>query len=285
MSSPPPRPGPIGVVIAAHDEANVIGGCLDALLADAGTDAGVELDVVVVANGCTDDTARVAAARPGVRVVELAEAGKAGALNAGDAVVRGFPRFYLDADVVLGPGALRAMAAALTAPVDPPLAVTPRREMVTTGRPLLVRAYYAINTRLPIFADALFGRGVLGVSAAGRERFDRFPAEIADDLFLDSRFASAEKREVSAVASLVQTPRTLRDLVRTLARVRAGNAMLRASHAGIRPSVPSSWLRDVVLPRPWLAPAAVVYVAVTLAAALRARRHPRGAWGRDASTR
>ncbi|MFF3854053.1 glycosyltransferase [Micromonospora sp. NPDC002575] len=285
MSSPLPRPGPIGVVIAAHDEANVIGGCLDALLADAGVDAGVELDIVVVANGCTDDTARVAAARPGVRVVELAEAGKAGALNAGDAVVRGFPRFYLDADVVLGPGALRAMAAALTAPVDPPLAVTPRREMVTAGRPLLVRAYYAINTRLPIFADALFGRGVLGVSAAGRERFDRFPAEIADDLFLDSRFASAEKREVSAVASVVQTPRTLRDLVRTLARVRAGNAMLRASHPGIRPSAPSSWLRDVVLPRPWLAPAAVVYVAVTLAAALRARRHPRGAWGRDASTR
>ncbi|MDI5941629.1 glycosyltransferase, partial [Micromonospora sp. DH15] len=86
-------------MIAAHDEANVIGGCLDALLADADTDAGVELDVVVVANGCTDDTARVAAARPGVRVVELAEAGKAHALNAGDAVVRGFPRFYLDAAV------------------------------------------------------------------------------------------------------------------------------------------------------------------------------------------
>src|SRR6185312_1201240 len=54
----------ISVVIAAHNEARVIGGCLDALLADAGPD---DLDIVVVANGCTDDTAAVAARRPEVR--------------------------------------------------------------------------------------------------------------------------------------------------------------------------------------------------------------------------
>ncbi|MFG1887593.1 glycosyltransferase family 2 protein [Micromonospora sp. NPDC049051] len=272
----------ISVVMAAHNEARVIGGCLDALLADA---APGELDIVVVANGCTDDTARVAASRPGVRVIEVAQAGKSNALNVGDSAARGFPRIYLDADVVLSPGALREMAAVLSADGTPPLAVMPRRHMVTEGRSLAVRAYYAINTRLPIFADALFGRGAMGVSAAGRKRFDRFPEQIADDLFLDSQFSSEEKREVTAATSYVQAPRRTRDLVRTLARVRAGNTMLRASHSGIRASAPSSWLRDVVLPRPWLAPAAVAYVAVTVAAALRSRRHPRNAWGRDDSTR
>ncbi|WP_239098795.1 glycosyltransferase [Micromonospora andamanensis] len=272
----------ISVVIAAHNEAAVIGGCLDALLADA---APGELDIVVVANGCTDDTAEVAAARPGVRVIEVAEPGKAHALNVGDAAARGFPRVYLDADVVLSPGALHAMAAELSAGDRPPLAVTPRRAMVTEHRPLAVRAYYAVNTRLPIFADALFGRGAMAVSAAGRQRFERFPEQIADDLYLDSQFSSAEKREVSAATSFVQAPRRTGDLVRTLARVRAGNTMLRASHDGIRASVPSSWLRDVVLPRPWLAPASVVYVTITLLASVRARRHPRDAWGRDNSTR
>ncbi|MFG3710303.1 glycosyltransferase [Micromonospora sp. NPDC049460] len=271
----------ISVVMAAHNEARVIGDCLDALLADA---APGELDIVVVANGCTDDTARIAAARPGVRVIEVAQAGKSNALNVGDAAARGFPRVYLDADVVLSRGALRAMAAALGAEGGP-LAVMPRRHMVTTGRSLAVRAYYTINTRLPIFADALFGRGAMGISAAGRERFDRFPEQIADDLFLDSMFSSDEKQEVADATSYVQAPRRTRDLVRTLARVRAGNTMLRASHAGIRASAPSSWLRDVVLPRPWLAPTAAVYVAITVAAALKARRHPRDAWGRDHSTR
>lgn len=270
------------MVIAAHDEATVIGGCLDALLADA---VPGELDVVVVANGCTDATAEVAATRPGVRVIELAEAGKALALNAGDAVAQGFPRFYLDADVVLGPGALRRMAEVLTADGSPPLAVTPRRTMVTGGRSLPVRAYYAVNTRLPIFTDALFGRGVVGISATGRARFDAFPGEIADDLFLDSLFSSTEKSEVAEVTSYVQAPRRTPDLVRTLARVRAGNTRLRATHDGVRPPARSSWLRDVVLPRPWLAPAAAVYVALTLFAALRARRHPHDGWGRDDSTR
>ena len=86
------------VVIAAHNEAAVIDRCLDALLADA---APGELDVTVVANGCTDDTAAVAGTRAGVRVVDLPEPGKVAALNAGDAVAVGFPRLYLDADVVL----------------------------------------------------------------------------------------------------------------------------------------------------------------------------------------
>ncbi|WP_225853810.1 glycosyltransferase family 2 protein [Micromonospora sp. AMSO31t] len=278
----PAEPRTISVVIAAHNEATVLGGCLDGLLADA--EPG-ELDIVVVANGCTDATAEVAAARSGVRVVELAEAGKARALNAGDAVARGFPRFYLDADVVLSSGALRRMADVLTADGSPPLAVTPRRAMVTDGRSLPVRGYYAISTRLPIFADALFGRGTVGLSAAGRARFEGFPAEIADDMFLDSLFSSAEKCEVAGATSYVQAPRRTPDLVRTLARVRAGNTMLRASHAGVRPSARSSWLRDVVLPRPWLIPAAAIYVTLTLVAASRARRHPRDDWGRDDSTR
>src|SRR6185295_3671394 len=85
------------VVIAAHNEEAVIGRCLDAIRASSGP----PLDITVVANGCGDRTAGVAAERPGVRVLDLAAAGKPGALNAGDAVASGFPRLYLDADVVL----------------------------------------------------------------------------------------------------------------------------------------------------------------------------------------
>ncbi len=61
------------VVIAAHNEAAVIERCLASLLADA---ASGEFDVIVVANGCTDNTARLAERRPGVRVVEIPEASK-----------------------------------------------------------------------------------------------------------------------------------------------------------------------------------------------------------------
>jgi len=274
------------VVIAAHNEAAVIGRCLDALLGEA---APGEFDVTVVANGCTDDTAAVAA-RPGVRVVDLATAGKAAALNAGDAASVGFPRVYLDADIVLTTAAVRSLAGALGGAAG---AATVGRQLDLTGRPLLVRAYFAVHGRLPVFRDGLFGRGVVALSEAGRARFERFPALVADDLFLDSLFTQAEKRHVTSYAARVATPRRTGDLVRRLVRVRGGNAAMRAASANgevaapVRSAARLSWLRDVVLPRPWLAPAAVCYVAITVAAAVAARRAADGgaAWGRDESSR
>ena len=284
------------VVITAHNEEAVIGRCLDALFADAPPGP---LDVTVVANGCTDATAAIARARAGVRVLDLPDAGKAGALNAGDAVALGFPRVYLDADVVLSPGALGALVTALSVPVDggsePPLAVVPSRTLDVAGRPTAVRAYYAINSRLPAFRHSLFGRGAIALSAAGRARFDTFPVMTADDLFLDALFAPHEKRQIDRATSHVATPRRTSDLVRRLVRVRAGNAAMRAAFpqgvvatVTVRRSVRSSWLRDVVLPRPWLAPAAGYYVGITLVAALLAGREARAggnSWGRDESSR
>ncbi len=278
------------VVIAAHNEATVIGRCLDALLGDAGPG---EFDVTVVANGCDDDTAAVARAHGGVRVLEITEASKPAALNAGDAVAIGFPRMYLDADMEVSAEVPRALRAALEETPGGCLAAFPARRLVLVGRPLPVRAYFAINNRLPVFQTGLFGRGVIALSASGRARFDRFPAMVADDLFLDSLFAPPEKRQVDQVFSSVAAPMRTRDLLRRLVRVRRGNAALRAAASagelapGVRPADRMSWLRDVVLPRPWLAPAAVVYAALTVTAELLARREPRpGAiWGRDDSTR
>jgi glycosyltransferase involved in cell wall biosynthesis len=267
------------VVIAAHNEASVIGACLDSLLAEA---LPGEFDVTVVPNGCTDDTAGVARSR-GVRVVEVPAPGKPGALNAGDAVAVGFPRIYLDADIVVGTDVARALCHALA---DPPLAAFPARGLDLAGRPLLVRAYFAINNRLPVFREGLFGRGMIALSESGRARFDSFPELQADDLFLDSLFNTSEKQEVPSVSTTVAAPRRTRDLVNRLVRVRRGNAAMRDSQAGVRRSDKWAWLRDVVLPRPWLAPAAVVYVALTFVAALKAKRSKgTTTWERDDSTR
>src|SRR5690606_22896430 len=112
----------------------------------------------------------------------------------------------------------------------------------------------------------------------------RFPDLVADDLFLDSQFSEDEKCVVAEAASRVATPRRTWDLIRRLVRVRAGNAALRARGAGIRAADRFSWLRDVVVPRPWLAGAAACYVAITLIAAVLARRRSvADSWGRDES--
>jgi glycosyltransferase involved in cell wall biosynthesis len=276
------------VVIAAHNEAAVIGRCLEVL---GGPGGPVDLDVTVVANGCTDDTVQQVARFPWVRSVELPEAGKAEALNAGDAVAHGFPRVYLDADIRIDAAGVHRLCEGLLLPSTGIQVAVPRRRLDLTGRPLLVRAYYTIQRRLPAFDDGLFGRGMIAVSEVGRRRFTRFPNVVADDLFLDSLFTAAERRQVEDVVSVVATPRRTGDLVRRLIRVRRGNADLRAAGAGgsarVRPPDRLSWLRDVVLPRPWLFPAAFGYVGITLFAAVAARRSTGSApvWWRDESSR
>lgn len=280
------------VVIAAHNEATVIGRCLDALLAD---DPAGDFDVTVVPNGCTDATAAVAASR-GVRVVELSQASKAAALNAGDKVAVGFPRIYLDADIVVSTAGARALSQLVTNEIDdtPPIhAAVPVRALDLTGRPLLVRAYFAVNSRLPVFQNGLFGRGMIAVSEVGRSRFEQFPDMVADDLFLDSLFADPETACAEGVVTTVAAPLHTRDLVQRLVRVRRGNAaMRRAGSEGrlkivVRPSDRMSWVRDVVRPNPRLAPAGLLYVVISSVAAVLAKRAPEDdtTWQRDESTR
>lgn len=271
------------VVIAAHNEAAVIGRCLDAIIGSPTPDG--QLEIVVVANGCTDGTAD-AARRPGVTVVDLPTPGKANALNVGDSRVRTFPRIYLDADVILSPNAIGEIARSMEE--TGALAAVPVRRMVLRGRPLSVRAYYAIQSRLPAALSGLYGRGAIALSEKGRARFDDFPDATADDLFLDSLFADDERQVVTTATTHVAAPMRGADLVRRLVRVRAGNAAMRESSARVRRSSNTSWLTDVVVRRPWLAPAAAWYVAITLAAEVRARRMRRDgaiAWTRDQSTR
>lgn len=276
------------VVIAAHNEASVIGSCLESLVERQG---GEPLEIVVSANGCTDRT--VAVARQwGARVIDRPEPGKAEALNAADRVATSFPRIYLDADIVVpGEGVPTLLSRFAQDPA--PLAVVPRRRIDLVGRPWPVRCYFAINERLPAFADGLFGRGMIALSEHGRGRFGSFPAIVADDLFLDSCFSPQEKLQDDDVEVVVAAPLRTADLIRRLIRVRRGNRELRSAagvegtQSVVRPSARWSWLRDVVLPHPRLAFCAIPYVVITLVASVGARRRVRGpaSWGRDDSTR
>jgi glycosyltransferase involved in cell wall biosynthesis len=273
------------VVIAAHNEGRTIGRCLDALLGDG--PAG-RFEVVVAANGCSDDTV-AAATRPGVVVLDLPTAGKAAALNAAEREVVSFPRVYLDADSALTGDDIARLAAAVIgdATTDATaLAATACRVVDTSGRPVVVRHYYRMLSRHPSFRHSLFGRGVVVLSERGRARFDRFPEVLADDFFLDSLFAPGEKSVVPNVTSVVDAPSTTRVLVRRLARVRRGNREIRGQHdAGVsaRRVEGLRWLIDAVRATPAFAPSAAVYAVVTAYAIASSRLVVRASWGHDQS--
>ena len=273
------------VVVPAHDEARVLRPNLESLLQ--GTRPG-ELDVVVVCNGCADDTADVARSVPGVRVVEIATPSKAEAVRVGSRSCSSFPRVHLDADVRLSGPSLRALVAALSEPGVH--AAAPRRVLDTVGSSWPVRWYYDVWEQLPQVRGGLFGRGVIALSQEGQARVDALPAAMSDDLVVSDAFAAHERRVVSESSVSVVAPRTLPDLLRRRVRVATGNAQ--AAQLGLRrPESATRWptLGRLLVRRPSLAPRVPVFLAV--AALARVAAHDAVAsgdfstWLRDDSSR
>src|SRR6476661_6480677 len=127
------------VIIPAHDEARVLRRNLELL--HRGMQPG-ELDVVVVCNGCSDDTAAVARQVPGVRVIEIVHPSKSDAVRLGNLASDVFPRVHLDADVRLSGPDLRVLIAPLAQPGV--LATAPRRDLVRDRSHRVVQWYYDV---------------------------------------------------------------------------------------------------------------------------------------------
>ncbi|MEZ5798175.1 MAG: glycosyltransferase [Paracoccaceae bacterium] len=186
----------LSLIIPASNEAAWIGRCLEAVAWSDPVPGGLE--VIVVANGCRDDTAAVARGFDGriagLRVLDLAQGSKPGALNAGDAVAQGGIRAYLDADCVLAPGVLAALAAALQGAAPRYAGATP---VVPRPASAVTRAYGRFWQRLPFARTVAPGYGLYAVNAAGRARWGAFPAIIADDSYVRLQFAPAERVQVA----------------------------------------------------------------------------------------
>ena len=279
----------ISVVIAAHNEEDVVGRCLDALLQTARTG---ELEIVVVCNGCTDGTAEVVR-RYGddVRVVETPRASKTGALNLGDDRVSSFPRFYVDADVTLPLASVRRIAARLAE--GHAHAAAPVMNLDLRGSSLAVRAYYRIWERLPYVREGMIGVGVYALSEEGRRRFPEFPAIIADDGYVRMLFSSSERLRVDDAPVRVYAPAGLSDLARIKTRSRLGRHELRERFPDLvaRERTAKSYRSALwtIIVRPWLWPAAVIYAVVLVQSGRRARRQFASiddyVWERDQSSR
>jgi glycosyltransferase involved in cell wall biosynthesis len=90
----------LSFVVPARNEATGIGACVDALVRQG---SGLRVEVIVVDNGSSDDTAAIAAAH-GARVVHEPRPGLAHARQAGLVEARAPILVYVDADTILPPG-------------------------------------------------------------------------------------------------------------------------------------------------------------------------------------
>lgn len=257
----------LSIVIPACNEEAYIGDCLASVMASVGPEGA---QVVVAANGCTDDTVAQAQAfvdgfaEKGWRllVLDLPGLGKHGAMDAGDAAAVHKCRVYLDADVLVSPTVLAEVARALDTSEARYVSGTP----IVTARSWITRAYARFWVTLPFVAQGVPGFGLYAVNALGRARWGQFPAIISDDTFVRVQFTPEERVKVPGTYRWPMVE-GFRQLVRVRRRQDQGVAEMAELHPDLmanegKARIRKSWVLGRLIRDPI---AFVTYAAVTVA--------------------
>lgn len=278
---------PVSIIIPAHNEEKVVAATLTALLPGI---ADGSIEVVVVCNGCIDNTVGVAAdVHASIICLETPVASKARALNLGDNAAKWFPRIYQDADVVLSLDSVKMISRALRQ--GPQLAAAPAMRMEYHDASWAVRSYYEIWQQLPYVREGMIGSGVYALSEQGRRRFDSFPDVIADDGYIRVLFRPHERLLAENSWSSVRAPENLGGLVAIKTRSRRGRYELAKNFPELMKNEEKAYGKALLpLARSiFLWPKIAVYFYVNMAARILARFHSGGegntTWERDETSR
>ncbi len=274
------------IIIPAHNESSVIEETLRSLLAST---VDRPLQIIVVANGCTDDTAARARTVAGpIEVIETPIGSKCHALNLGDRAARHFPRAYLDADIQLSPNALQMVADAFKDP-ECHVAAPTARHIYKGWNPFLA-GYYRLWRSLPYVRKAIMGGGFYAIDGKLRSRFVDFPTLTADDKFVRNLSRPSERRVVAGCYSVINMPGTFSDLLKVKTRWTYGNLELAQARPDLNANDQNKYegVWSHVLLRPWLWPHVPAFLFVYAYAQNSARKKlamNESVWERDDSTR
>ncbi len=211
------------IIIPAFNEAFVISSTLNALKSLLLNE---DTQIIVVCNGCTDNTAEVVKKiSPDIVCLETTIGSKSYALNLGDSVAKFFPRIYLDADITLSVESVNAMVDTLKNPMV--FATSAEVQMNLINSSWSVKAFYDVWLKLPYCKAGMIGSGVYALSEAGRKRFDNFPAIIADDGYVRCLFTDDERPPTVGAYAVVNAPKNLINLIKIQTRSRLGRYELK----------------------------------------------------------
>ena len=198
----------LSIIIPANNEEDYIEACLRALFASrvpkrADSTSIVPVEIIVVANGCSDKTVSIAnrfsdeATSTSMKLVvlDITEGNKLNALNVGERNANGTVFVYVDADVIVSPDLIAQLWAVLDRK-EP--AYASGRPIIAPAKSWVSRAYARAWSRVPFMTEGVQGFGVFAVNSAGRKRWGLFPNIISDDTFVRLQFAPQERIPVSA---------------------------------------------------------------------------------------
>lgn len=271
------------VLIPAHNESTVIARTLRPMcdLAESGT-----ISLIVIANGCSDDTAAVASAIcPAALVLQTQTTGKTNALNLGiERAHPGLPVLCVDADLELTAAAALALIAAIEAGA---LAAVGQMKVDSRLASGVVQAYQRAWARNPYFAKGKFG-GVCALAPAVTRNLFPLPHVTGDDEYLRRSIDADHIAFVPECQFTAQSPRTLKSLFATRKRALRGTRQVQRLGLANPTSNTAQTMLKASLSQPRALLDLAVFAAIGLAVrlALSVERHSKSTtWERDLTTR
>lgn len=271
------------VLVPAHNESSVIARTLRPLCAMIATG---QVSLIVIANGCSDDTAQaVAAACPLATVLQSPVASKTQALNLGmTAADPSLPVLCLDGDLQVSAAGLLALISAIEAGAA---AAVGQMRVDASAASSLVQAYQRAWTLNPYFANGKFG-GVFALAPEMTRNLFPLPQVTGDDEYLRRSIDPQRVAFVPECQFTAQSPRSLASLLAT--RRRALRGARQVGRLGLAdPATKSAWhMLRASLAAPHRLLDLLVFSAVGLAArlslAVESPTRP-ATWERDLTTR
>lgn len=248
----------ISLIIPAHNEETVIGRCLNTLN---NLSCLNEVEIIVVCNGCTDNTAAVARTTvPWATVLDEKTPGKVNALNVGitHAVADVFA--FLDSDLEIEGEQIVRLCHHLHQRADK-LGACGRMHLETTHSNWLVSQYYRAWQLGPYFNNGKFG-GFFVLKREMMEKLFPLPTLTNDDEFIRRSIPVGGILYDPAVCFTAQAPRTVRALLSVNLRILRGNRQLASMGLPSGLATGSTILKKGLSnPRLWVGVAIYVFIS------------------------
>lgn len=271
------------VIIPAYNESS----CIIPTLTHYKALASQDVQVIVVPNGCIDNTAELVRDNfEKMVVLELKNGSKIAAINEGLKVAK-YPHVLIqDADVEIDEHSLRTMVDFIKS--ESYLFASPVTNLSISGS-FWIRRYYDFLMITPAFQKGMVNSGAYLLSPEACEKLGIFPQVIADDGYVKGVLNPNNLVKIADCYSLVKTPTDLWSLIKIKTRSKLGNMQLAsirkspiAGDNGLLKLLKLGIKHNSLL-------SCLIYISVTFTTILRAKYQLKFGrptfWERDESTR
>lgn len=222
---------PFSIIIPAYNESVLVRDTLTALFDDCSL---INVEVLVVCNGCEDNTAHVVREffhsnkskiqGTKLNVLELEKASKTNAINYGIKQTSGKVKVLLDADIIISGQAIIGLVSELKE--RELLAISPKVFFSFENSSFLVRQYYQVAQK-SIYNTHHRLSNVIALAESGIMRLYPLPEVIADDEYIRRQFGIDELAVSSNCSFKFICAKNLMNLIQVLTRVERGNLQLK----------------------------------------------------------